>query len=427
MVNQSKIFRSKTPWYILAFVLVILISLSFASGIFIGRSQGVKASGNGTGQVLSQGDTDYSLDQDVDFKMFWNIWGLVKKTYYKQPLDDKKLFYGAIKGMVSATEDPYTVFFDPVDAESFKSSLNGTFEGIGAEIGIRDDQLQIIAPLPGTPAEKAGILPGDKIVKIDDLETTNMTIEKAVTLIRGEKDSTVVLTIFREGEKELLEIPIIRGKIVVDSLKWEIDKKTNIAFVSIYTFNDDTNRLFNKAVDDLVDQKVKGIVLDLRNNPGGLLTTAIDISSAWTGFKPVVIEKEMGGENSFKGHQTARLVGIPTVILVNGGSASASEIVSGALQDYNLATIIGTQTFGKGSVQDYRELSDGSAIKITIAEWLTPLGRGINKKGITPDIIIDYTLENFNEQKDPQKDKAIEIIQHPENIPVQDDSEEEAE
>ncbi|MBU0646380.1 S41 family peptidase [Patescibacteria group bacterium] len=425
MDNQSNQSVVKMPWTVVILVTILFVVIAFASGIFLGRQQGIRsAMPAGEGRVLSQGDVPDFLADDVDFRMFWDVWHLVKEIYYEQPVSDKDLYYGAVKGMVAATDDPYTVFFEPQEAESFKSNLDGSFEGIGAEIGLRDDQLQIIAPLPGTPAEKAGLMPGDRILLIDETETAGMTIEEAVMLIRGEADTTVVLTITRDGLDDVLAVPIVRGKITIDSLKWEIDDELQIATISIYTFNGDTNRLFIDAINEISAGDVQGLILDLRSNPGGLLTTAVNVASAWTGYEPVVIEKGMGEEQVFKGTIAPRLASLPTVVLVNGGSASGSEIVAGALQDYGLATVVGTQTFGKGSVQDYRELTDGSAVKITIAQWLTPLGRGINKTGITPDIIVDYTLEDFNAQLDPQKDKAIEVIQHPEIIPAAGSAEE---
>lgn len=426
--NQSNIMYQKFPWTVVILVMIFFGVISFTGGIFIGRGQGIRSAvPAGEGRVLSQDDVPDFLADDVDFRMFWDIWHLVREIYYQQPVSDKDLYYGAVKGMVAATNDPYTVFFEPKEAESFKSNLEGSFEGIGAEIGIRDEQLQIIAPLPDTPAEQAGIMPGDRILLIDETQTTGMTIEEAVMLIRGEKDTSVILTVARDGLDEVLEISIVRGKITIDSLKWEIDDQLNIATISIYTFNGDTNRLFIEAINEILSSDVEGLILDLRSNPGGLLTTAVNVASAWIGYQPVVIEKGMGEENVFNGTIAPRLAEIPTVVLVNGGSASGSEIVAGALQDYGLATVVGTQTFGKGSVQDYRELTDGSAVKITIAEWLTPSGRGINQTGITPDIIVEYTLENFNEQEDPQQNKAIEVIQHPEIIPSLELDQEEAE
>jgi len=395
-----------------AFVVGMLVFLFFAFtlGMLLGRQQGIRAAvPEGEGRVLDQGDIPAYLSEDVDFKQFWDVWNFVKESYYRQPVSEKEMFYGALSGLVASTGDAYTVYFDPEDATVFRETLDGAFEGIGAEIGIKDERLQIVAPLPQTPAENAGLQPGDWIVFIDGIETTDMTVEQAVSLIRGEKGTTVVLSIFREGEEELREVPIERDKIVIDSVRHEVDEN-GIMTISIFTFNGDTNELFNKAVNEALSKDVRGIVLDLRSNPGGLLTSAIDIASAWVGYDIVVIERMQNDEETFSGLTAPRLQEIPTVVLVNGGSASGSEIVAGALQDYGYATVVGEQTFGKGSVQDYRELSDGSAVKITVAEWFTPDGRTINETGITPDVEIEFTLEQFDEGQDPQKEEAVRIL-----------------
>ncbi len=395
---------------VLTFFIVAVLGLSFSSGWQLGRQQGVRAAvPEGEGRVINQGASDAALSDDVDFAQFWNVWNLVKENYYQQPVSDKNLFYGAMKGMVASSGDRYTVYFDPAEAESFQSALNGTFSGIGAELGVKDDQLTVVAPLSGSPAETAGLRAGDIIVSIDGLETAGMSVEWAVSKIRGEEGTQVTLTIFREGATDTEDIPITRSVITVDSVKWNIDDN-GMAFVSISEFNQDTSPLFNQAVNEILSSGAKGIVLDLRSDPGGLLTAAIDVASAWVGYQPVVLQKQQEDVRSYPGVSAPRLADIPTVVLVDGGSASASEIVSGALQDYGLATLVGTQTFGKGSVQDYRQLPDGSAVKITIAQWFTPDGRTINETGITPDVIVEYTQQDAHDKRDPQKEKALEIL-----------------
>ena len=410
MNAQTHIKQKKKPIGAVLLTLLLFISISFALGMIFGEQRAIRAAvPEGEGEIIGVGELPAYLADDIEFQQFWDVWNLVKERFYKQPVSEKELFYGAMKGMVSATGDDYTVYFDPEDAEMFSSSLEGSFEGIGAEIGIRDERLQIIAPLPETPAQQAGLQPADQIVMVDGVETVGMTVEEAVTRIRGEKGSTVTLTIYREGEDGLLEVPIVRDKIVIDSVKYEMGDN-GIMQISIHTFNGDTNKLFNEAVNEALSQGAEGILLDLRSNPGGLLTSAIDIASAWVGYDTVLIEKKQSDQDAYRGVTAPRLKDIPTVVLVNEGSASASEIVSGALQDYGLATVIGMQTFGKGSVQDYRELPDGSAVKITVAEWFTPNGRSINEMGLTPDIEIDFTLEDFHAERDPQKEKALEIL-----------------
>ncbi len=398
------------PRPLLVVILLFCVSAVFTVGMVLGRQQGARASvPEGEGRVLNQGDVPAFLSEDIDFREFWVVWNLVKETYFRQPVSDKALYYGALKGMVSSAGDPYTVYFDPSEAQAFTESLEGTFDGIGAEIGIKDGQLQIVAPLPDSPAERAGLKPGDALYLIDGVDTAGMAVEEAVLRIRGERGTSVTLTIGRDGLADLMEVSIVREKIVVDPVKWEMDAQ-GVMTIAVRTFNDDTNRLFNAAVNEALTGGAKGIILDLRSNPGGLLNSAVEVASAWVGYQTVVIEKTRDESRPFAGILAPRLSGIPTVVLVNGGSASASEIVAGALQDYGLAQVVGEQTFGKGSVQDYRDLPDGSAVKITIAEWLTPDGRSINETGITPDTAVELTLEDFNAQRDPQKEKAVEIL-----------------
>lgn len=398
--------------------LVILVSLavvatSFSSGWFLGRQQGIRSVvPAGEGRVTNQGQVSATLGNDVDFAQFWNVWNLVKENFYKQPVSDKELFYGALKGMVAATGDRYSVYFDPDEAESFSSALAGKFSGIGAELGVKDNQLVIVAPLPDSPAETSGLLAGDKILAIDGTETTGMAVDSAVSLIRGDEGTTVTLTISHDGAADAEDITITRSIITIDSVKWSIDEN-GIATINIFEFNQDTSGLFNQAVNDALSKDAKGIVLDLRSDPGGFLTAAIDVASAWIGYQPVVLEKQQEQTQAYPGVSAPRLASIPTVVLVDGGSASASEIVAGALQDYGLATLVGTQTFGKGSVQDYRDLPDGSSVKITIAQWFTPKGRTINETGITPDAIVEYTKEDADAKRDPQKEKAVEILSAP--------------
>lgn len=385
----------------------MIVLTTFVVGFYIGRQAAVRdVVPVGEGQVLDTG-ASYLAD-DVNFRMFWDVWNHIKESYYKQPVSEKDLFYGALQGLVSGVDDPYSVFFDPGDTELFTQELEGSFSGVGMEIGIRDDQLQVIAPLPETPAEKSGMRSGDKIFAIDGEDTTGITVEDAVFKIRGEVGTTVVLTIRHDGVDEIEEISIVRDTIEIDSLEWEIED--NIAIVSMYSFNDDTSRLFNSAIQEILTSDVYGVILDLRNNPGGLLDVAVDVASEWVNGRPVVVQRIQGVEQSLHGSGSPRLADIPTVVLVNGGSASASEIVSGALKDYDLATVVGETTFGKGSVQDYQMLPDGSSIKLTIAEWLTPLGGSINETGIEPNVVIEYTIEDFEAERDPQMDVAKQII-----------------
>ncbi|MBL7057887.1 S41 family peptidase [Patescibacteria group bacterium] len=352
------------------------------------------------------------LNQDIDFKLFWELWDMVRESYVDQgEINDKKMFYGAMNGMIASIGDPYTIFMEPQEAREFEEDLNGKFEGIGAEIGIRDEILTIIAPLEGMPAEKAGLMSGDKVLAIDGEVTIGITIDEAVKKIRGDKGTNVTLTITRDGLGETQDITITRNTIVVNSLKTEYIKDKNIYKIKITNFNHDTINLMEEAVSEIVAKKPDGIIIDLRNNPGGYLEIAIELASEWVEDGIVVSEQFGDGKkNDFLARGRARLSEYKTIILVNQGSASASEILAGALRDYDIAKLIGKKTFGKGSVQSLENLSDGSQLKVTVAKWLTPDGYNINKEGLEPDFEVEYTKEDYEAKKDPQLDAAIEFL-----------------
>lgn len=359
-----------------------------------------------------------NLVKHVDFKQFWDLWELINAKFYKQPLDEEKLLYGAMSGLTQATGDPYTSFFEPAVAQEFTQSLEGKFEGIGAEIGMKNGQVKIIAPLPDTPAARAGLLAGDSILMIDAASTEGMSVDKAVSLIRGKKGTTVVLTVGRlkilkdKNTKEAVElkIPIVRDTIAVPSVVYKFLPDDKV-LIGVSHFNNNTYQEFSKALDQILAKDIKGVILDLRNNPGGFLDHATAIAGEWLGDKLIVIERRQGKKvDEFHGTGQSRLRDVPTVVLVNEGSASAAEIVAGALQDYKTAAVVGTKTFGKGSIQDYTELEAGTGVKITVAEWLTPNERFINEIGIDPDVVIEITEEDYAAGRDPQLDQAVEIL-----------------
>ena len=412
--------KKRRKFRILGVILLclIILSIAFAAGMLAARrnelikSASIKEA-NYAGKIYNKYVTAPAnkLTQDVDFNLFWNVWDLLKEKYVdKDKLDDKKLFYGALKGLVESAGDPYTVFMEPKLAQEFASDLAGTFEGIGAEIGKKNEVITIIAPLADMPAEKAGLKSGDKIYAIDGQSTAGLAVDEAVSKIRGPKGTEVTLTIFRDGFEQPKDFKIIRQVILVKSVRTEM-RDDGIFVVIITNFNDDTSTLFKQAVQKAVAANPKGLILDLRNNPCGYLETAIDVASEWID-KGIIVTEQFSPEkkNEYLNRGRARLKDFPTVVLVNQGSASASEIVAGALKDYKQATIIGKKTFGKGSVQTLEDLQDSSSVKITVAKWLTPAGYNINGQGIAPDIEVDLTADDYEKNKDPQMDKAVEIL-----------------
>jgi len=350
------------------------------------------------------------FDKSVDYNLFSDVLETINSKYFKQPISEKNLFYGAIKGMVAGLKDPYSVFFEPEEASKLKTELAGSFEGIGAEITSRKNIIVIVAPLEGTPAEHAGLKPNDEVYSIDGVDALGMTSDEAVSKIRGKKGTEVKLLIMRKGWEKPKEIVVKRDVINLITVTSEI-KNDKIAYLRISYFNDKTTAEFNKAARKVLAASPKAIILDLRNNPGGYLYSAVEVAGLWTGGKTVVYEKSRNGEE--KEHVAdveAKFADLPTIVLVNEGSASGSEILAGALQDYGLAKLLGTKTFGKGTVQELIEFADGSMVKVTVAQWLTPKKRVIEEKGIEPDIKVELSEKNIEEEKDVQLEKAIEIL-----------------
>lgn len=351
-------------------------------------------------------------DEQIDYNLFLDVLEVIKNKYVKQPISEKDLFYGALKGFVSGLKDQYSVFLEPELASKFKTELAGTFEGIGAEIGTKKGRIVIIAPLEGTPAEKAGLQAGDEIYTINGEDTLGMSNDEAVSKIRGKKGTQIKLLIWRKDWERPKEFIITRDIIKIKTVRWET-KENNIVYLKISYFNDKTVNEFDQAIREIFSkvEKPKGLILDLRNNPGGYLFAAVEIAGNWLGEEIVVYERlKSGEEEEHRAGRKIKFQNFQTIVLVNKGSASGSEILAGALQDYEKAKILGEKTFGKGSVQELIEFKDGSLVKITIAHWLTPKKREIEEKGIEPDIKIETTDEDYEGRKDPQLDKAIELL-----------------
>ncbi|EFK96598.1 carboxyl-terminal protease [sediment metagenome] len=401
--------------YIGIYLAIILFVCAFGLGVLAGQAYYVRKqiqNENGQIEISKVINLNRTLNKsdEVNFYQFWEIWDKIKQKYVNTNVKDVDLFYGAIEGMVYALGDPYSVYMVPKTADEFAKDLSGEFEGIGAEIGIKGGQLTVVAPLTDSPAEKAGLRAGDKILSIDKASTFGMDVNTAVSQIRGKAGTEVVLVITRNGAGKAFEVKITREKINVPSVNfsWQGDK---VAYIRVLQFNEDTETDFDRYVSRLAKEGAKGIVLDLRNNPGGFLDTAVSMSSEWIENGVIVSEKSENGYG--KDHPVVgghRLVGYKTVVLVNGGSASASEIVAGALQDHGKAIVLGEKTFGKGSVQDFETFEDGSALKLTVAEWYTPNGRNINKDGIRPDIEFKEDWENEKIGEDKMLEKALELL-----------------
>ncbi|MDO8463498.1 MAG: S41 family peptidase [bacterium] len=402
-----------TRRHLQALVGIALLVASWWVGYFSGqqRARSELLVGETPTRVVAR---DQPVPQDVrevDFGLYWEVWSLIDRDYLRRPVDEGERFYGSLAGMVAALHDPYSAFFDPERAKLFREDLSGSLEGIGAEIGIRNDTLTVIAPLAGTPAEAAGLRAGDLIFAVDDAPTMDLTLEEAVARIRGIRGTSVKLFVQTPGDDAPRDVSIVRDVIEIESVVTETRTTpagNTVAVVRISHFNGDTLERFDMAVRALLGRGDRGIVLDLRNDPGGFLDAAIAVAGEWAERKVIVRERANDGRvQEHRASGLARLQHLPTVVLVNGGSASASEIVAGALQDYAYATIVGEQTFGKGTVQHLTGLRDGSALKLTIAEWLTPSGMSIEERGITPDIVVPDAEDDAEAGSDPQLERAL--------------------
>ncbi len=347
-----------------------------------------------------------------DIPVFWEAWRIINDNFYKQPIDQEKLTYGAVGGMVDALGDEHTAFVDPKRAEYLRSQLSGSFEGIGATVEMVNGRLTIIAPIKGTPAEKAGLKAGDVILQVDDTLIQNMDVMQAISLIRGPKGTSVRLKVQR-GTDPAFELTIVRNTINVPEVESKMLEEDTIAYVQLTEFGDKAPSELRRALTQTLAKNPKALIFDLRGNPGGYLHIAIEVASEFIDQgKVVLVEKFKSGQKKTYDSQGGGVATkIPMVLLVNEGSASASEILAASLRDYKRAIIIGQKTFGKGSVQTTHQLSDQSQLRVTIANFYSPLETEINHVGITPDIeVADPTEFERSRGIDPQLQRAIELI-----------------
>lgn len=389
---------------------VILVAV-FAVGLFIGRS--TDAPVFGAANKISLKNTSDRVLKQVDFQQFWGVWDKIQAKSVKRPLEDAKLFRGALQGMVAALDDPYSIYFTPEIARQFQEDLEGTFAGIGAEIGAKKERIVIITPLPETPAERAGLRPGDFILTVNGETTVGLSVEEVVKKIRGPAGSEVKLVVERAATQKPLEFTIKRAQIQLQSVTYKL-LPNKIALISLNSFNDQTETQFNTAVQNLLADGAQGIILDVRNNPGGYFDVALRVASEWLDEGDLIVIEKGATANErqeFKSTGTHRLTAYPTAVLINEGSASAAEILAGALRDHQRARIIGSQSFGKGSVQEFEQLPDGSALKLTVALWFTPNDQSINETGIEPEIKIAEPISTETQSlyvRDPNKDVVIQ-------------------
>ncbi len=395
----------------------LVAAIAFVAGFSIGTTGGSAAAVVTHIPLLGDG-LDATPDQSVDLSDFWKAWNALQANYVITHASStlpsvKDRLYGAISGLASSYGDPYTVFFPPVEAKAFSDNISGSFAGVGMEIGIKDDVLTVIAPLKGTPAQAAGIKAGDQIIAIDKKSTDGMSVDEAVSEIRGPVGTTVDLSLVRSGKP--LDTKVTRETIQVPETDDGLDAKSGVYHIALYEFTSDSAGLFDQAFERFLASGSKKLIIDLRGNPGGYLDAAVDIASHFLPKGTTIVTEDFGGKDANQVHTSLGYDDVPKgtkiAVLIDGGSASASEILAGALQDNHVATLIGTKSFGKGSVQTLMNL-DGGSLKVTVARWITPAGHWIMGNGITPDITIAYNTPDATTtpKVDPQMARAIDFL-----------------
>lgn len=392
----------------------VFAAAAFFSGLHMGST-----GGNQSASLSSFFNSDSREAEDVDLSLFFKVWDELDVRFVSstttEPASDEERVWGATQGLVESYGDPYTVFMPPEESELFESDIAGEFGGVGMEVGMQDDVIKVIAPLPNTPAERGGIRSGDVLVRVDGTSVEGMSVDEAVLAIRGEPGTDVALTLYRDGETELTEVTLTREIINIPTLKTET---IGDAFViKLYNFSATAESGMQNALREFIRSGKKELVLDLRGNPGGYLQGAVSIAGYFLPTGKVVVRENFGEgkeEQLYRstGRNLERYLSFDMVVLVDGGSASAAEILAGALQEHGVATLIGTHTFGKGSVQELIDLPGGSSLKVTIARWLTPNGTSISEGGLKPDIEVEMTREDFEAKRDPQLEAALSELKN---------------
>ncbi len=422
-------YKDKNSKIVAGVVLLIVIIFTYSLGNYFGKKSGKNEA------LLSIVPAGVEITNE-QLAPFWKVWSVLSDKYVAaSTTDSQKRVYGAIQGLASSFGDPYTVFFPPEENKAFKSDISGKFEGVGMELAIKDSILTVVAPLKDSPAYNAGIKSGDKLIKIDDKSAIDLTVEAAVKLIRGKAGTTVKLTFMREGVADPLEKVLTRAVIDIPTIEIERKSTTNkspkldekladansdVYVIKLFSFTSDSPELFRKALKGFIDSGKRKLIIDLRGNPGGYLDAAWDISSWFLPTGETIVTEDFGGRGENKVYRSKgydvlnKLYGkdYKVAILVNNGSASASEIVAGALQEHGVAKLVGIKTFGKGSVQELIPITDDTSLKVTIARWMTPKGHNLSHDGLTPDYEVKITAKDIENKKDPQMDKAVEILKN---------------
>ncbi len=393
-------------------ILLAVVATFFAVAAFLGGF-GFSTGQNGQSPIAvvrSVLPGNSTASTPPEFGVFWEAWNIIHKDFYGAIPDNKTLTYGAIRGALKLLNDPHTVFIEPRGTQQQNEQLRGDFEGIGAQVNQVQDNVVIVAPIPGSPAEKAGIKAGDIILKVNDQDVKGKSVDDVVALIRGPKGTQVKVTVMRVGQDQPLVFTITRAKIDLPSVVWRMEEN-NIGYVHLNIFGEKSKDEIVNAVKDLKSKGAKALIFDLRDNPGGYLQSAIDVASQFIKDGAVAYERDKSGrEQQFNAAGNGIWTEGPLVVLINKGSASASEITSGAIQDRKRAILLGDTSFGKGSVQAVHELSDKSSIHVTIAEWLTPNKRQISGKGLTPDVAIPISPDDQKAGNDTQLKQAIQYL-----------------